>query len=246
VRDAAERRAREREQEEAEERREWTDQWVASALKAVPKDAPREIGLDVARAAEEILSELTPQQPQSITHGLVLAAIEKALRPWRRQEQIEEIIQLSPKQLPFLAQDYFEPTMWEMKAVETAREAIQCLPSDAGVEQLRQAAIRAGRQIAAEFQAEEVRTLALAQAGRDHQQHESTKKFLISVGAVHVCGYLDKLRSAGELWDEDLDRRNDLESLVRQTLEDKLTGKERFEDVLRIAREVVDAVLEGV
>jgi hypothetical protein len=243
ARQAAERQDREREREEAEERREWTDRWVAWALNAVPKDAPREIELDVAQAAEETLSELSPEQPQNTIHRLVVAAIEKSLRPWRRQKQIEEIVQLARKELPFFAQNYFEPTMWEMKAVETARNAVRCLLSDASPEQLRQASIQAGRQVAAEYEAGEARAHALAQVERERQQRESNKKALITVGVGHVYWYLEKLRSDGGHWDEDLDRRGDLESLVRKALEDRLTGKEGIEDAWRVAREVVDAEL---
>jgi hypothetical protein len=250
ARDAAQRRAREREQEEAEERREWTDRWVAWALNAVPKDAPREIELDVAQAVEESLARLAPEQPQTTLHRLVLATIEKALSPWRRQRQIEEVIQLSRKELPFLVQRYFEPTEWEVKAMERTREAIQFLPSNSTFEQLRQAAIQAGRQVAAEYEAEEARARAQAQGERERalaerqtHERECMKQFLVSVGVGCVSQYISKLYADGEIWDEDIERRSDLENLVRAGLESRLSGVEHFEDAQRVARELVDAEL---
>jgi excisionase family DNA binding protein len=244
TRDAAQRRAREREQEEAEKRREWMDGWVAWALDALPTDAPRETELDVAQAVEGTLSRLAPEQPQTTIQRLVLAAIEKALTPWRWQRQISEAVQLSRKELPFCVQRYFEPSEWEVKAMERAREAIRSLPSDSTFEQLRQAAIQAGRQIAAEYEAGEARARAQAQAERERQQRRANKSFLVSVGISCVSPYLSKLFSDGDLWDEDLSRKSEFEVAVRKMLEERLTGDESLEDVRRLAHELLDTELE--
>jgi hypothetical protein len=245
ARDAAERRAREREQEEATERREWTSEWLAWALDAAPKDAPREVELTIAESVEEALAKLKPEQPQALTHRLVLATIEKALSPWRRQKQIEEVIQLSRKELPLSIQRYFEPSEWEQRAMETARGAIRSLPSDSSFAQLREVAIQAGRQVAAEYAAEEARARAQVQAERERQQRESDKRFLISLGVEHASSYLQKLHSDGEIWGEDFERKAELQSMVREVLEARLTGAEGFEEAQRIAREAVDAELES-
>lgn len=245
ARDAAERQERQREHQEAQERREWTDGWVAWALNAVPKDAPREIELTIAEAVEEALARLTPEQPQSTINRLVLAGIAKGLRPWQRQQEIEQAIQEARSQLPIFARNYFEPTAWEVKALETAREAIRHLPSDAAYEELRQAAIRAGREVALEYEAEEARARAQAQAERERQQREHTKKFLVDLGVMHVSLYLSKLHSDGDVWDEDLERKAELENAVRKALEDRLAGTEGFEEAQRIARALVDEQLES-
>jgi excisionase family DNA binding protein len=244
TRDAAERREREREREEVEERREWTDGWMAWGLSTVPKDAPREIELDVAQAVEETLARLAPEQVQSVVQRLVLAAIDKGLAPWHRRKEIEKAIQLARKELPFRVQRYFEPSEWELKAMERAREAIRSLPSDSTFEQLCQVAIRAGRQIAAECEAEEARTRTQAQAERERQQRESDRRFLISIGVEHATSYLQKLHSDGEIWGEDFERKSELEHMVRETLEARLTGAEGFEAAQRIAREVIQDELK--
>ena len=138
-----------------------------------------------------------------------------------------------------------------MKALETAREAIRHLPSDASFEQLRQAAIRAGREVTLEYAAEEARARAQAQtereslqAERQKQERKSMKQLLVSVGVGCVSGYLRKLHSDGQIWSEDLERNGGLENLVRSALEDKLRGNESFEEAQRIAFEVVDRELE--
>ena len=243
ARHAAERWAREREQEEAEERREWTDRWVAWALNAVPKDAPREVALDVHQGVEEALAKLSPEQSQSVVQRLVLAAMDRGLAPWNRRKEIENAVQLARKEVPLVVRtlsEYFPPTQWEIRAMQSAREAIAELPADASYEELRAAAVQAGKQIATEYEGEQAR----ARAEGERQQRERSKKFRVDIGVDHVSVYLTKLHSAGELWDEDLSRKPELEAAVRKVLGEKLTGDESFDDTQRLARKVIDAELE--
>jgi hypothetical protein len=239
-----ERRATERRQAEAErERRAWAYTWLDYALKSLPQDAPREIGLDVQESVEEALAKLTPEQPQSVVQRLVLAAMDRGLAPWNRRKEIENAVQLARKEVPLVVRtlsEYFPPTQWEIRAMQSAREAIAELPADASYEELRAAAVRAGKQIATEYEGEQAR----ARAEGERQQRERSKKFRVDIGVDHVSVYLTKLHSAGELWDEDLSRKPELEAAVRKVLGEKLTGDESFDDTQRLAREVIDAELE--
>ncbi len=245
-----ERESQLREQEQqraaaARQRRQWVDGWMQFALQSIPQDAPQDVALDVRQAVEETLEDLVPTQPQSVVQRLVLAAVERGLKPWRRRQEIERAFREARKQLPALARSIIpemgsELTEWETRATQAARQAISCLSADASFEEIRAAAVEAGRRIAADYQAEQDR----AQAERARQQRESTKKFLIDFGARDVFFYLQKLRLDGELWDEDLERKTELEQAVRSKLEGTLAGTEGFEAVQRMARAVVDSELE--
>jgi excisionase family DNA binding protein len=248
ARDAAERRARELEKEEAEERRAWTNRWITWALNAVPKGVPREAGLDVHQSVEDVLARLSPKQPRSVVQRLVLAAVSKALQPWRRRVEIEKIIADAPNQLPWGARGYpalGEPSEWYLRAQRAATDAIAQLESDVPLAKIRAAAIEAANAVAREYEAQQARTRAEAQAERDRQQREAHKMFLVSVGVACVSPYISKLHLDGEIWDDDLVRRSELETAVHKALQDKLTGDESFEDAKRIARELVDAELES-
>ena len=239
---------REQEQRRAaagRQRRQWVDAWMQFALQSIPQDAPQDVALDVRQAVEETLEDLEQTQPQSVVQRLVLAAVERGLKPWRRRQEIERALREARKQLPVLARSIIpemgaELTEWEARATQAARQAISCLPSDASFEEMRAAAVEAGRRIAADYQAQQDR----AQAERVRQQHERDKKFLVDFGVQHVSFYLQKLKTDGEIWDEDLERRTELEQAVRSRLEVMLAGTEGFEAAQRMAREVVDRELE--
>jgi hypothetical protein len=234
------RRERERQQaEDQRERREWADSWCDWGLRSVPPNAPRAIALDVHESVEAALANLTPEQPQSLVQRLVLAAVDKALEPWKRQQDIERAVQEARKELPALLQRYFEPSEWEVRAMQAAREVISCLRPDASYQEMRAAAVEAGKRIASDYEAEQAR----ARTERQEQQREQMKRLLVDFGVRHVSSYLSKLHSDGGLWDEDLRKKAELEATARKSLEGRLTGAESFEDVQRFAREVVDAEL---
>jgi hypothetical protein len=232
----AEQRRRERGQALAQRKRcEWVDGWAGWAVKALPHHAPAEMQLAVYQGVEEALANLSSGQSESLAQGLVVAAAIKALEPWRRQKEIEAAVQESRKQLPALAQRFLEPSEHEVRAMNAAREAIGRLPSDASFEQLRAAAVQAGKEVAKDYEVEQARARAEAQ----RQERESTKASLVSLGVAHLSAYLSELHANDEIWDEDLGRKPELEAAVRKALEGKLTGNESFEDAQRIAREIV-------
>jgi hypothetical protein len=171
-------REREREQAEAESQRaRWADSWLGYALKSLPQDAPLEIALDVRQAVEDVLSNLTQSQPQNVVQRLVSAAVEKCLKPWRRQEEIELAVQGACKELPVSGRrlsDLFPPDEWEVRAMEAAGEAIIRLPADASLAEIRRTAAQAGKQVAMEYEAERAR----ARAEQERQRREFMKSFV--------------------------------------------------------------------
>ena len=235
-----EQRERDREQREAAQNRQsWVDSWLECALKSLPQGVPSEVAFEVRQAVEEALATVTPMRPRSIVEHLVAAAIEQGLAPWRRQQEIETVIQQARKELPAMAQtlgDWFPPNEWELRAISEARDAIASLALGASFAEIRVAARQAGRRIAAEYEAEQNRI----RGELERQRLASNKSFLISIGVVEVDSYLKRLHLHDEIFDEDKD---ELERTVRNVLEERLTGGELFLDAVRIAREVVDAEL---
>jgi hypothetical protein len=147
-------RRRSAEIEAMRERKEWLDKWLDFALKSVPGDAPAEVQLDVQQAVEEALGRLDPEQPQQVVQRLVLAAVDKALRPWLRRKEIEQAVQGARQQIPWRARAVAlaEPSAWECRAMQAARHAIAKLGPDASLPEMRAAATQAAKDIAREYE----------------------------------------------------------------------------------------------
>lgn len=239
--DRAAKRIREEEQLEAEcQRQQWIDSWVEYSIRSIPQGVPREVASDVREAVEEALTIIEPSRSQSIVQHLVAGAIERGLKSWRRQQEIEKTIQQARKELPMLLQgfsDWSAPNEWEVRAMSAARDAIAKLGASASLTEVRDAALQAGRRIATEYESEQGRI-------RDDQQRKrlaSNKSFLVSIGTAEVESYLKKLHLNDDIFDEDLERKGEIERTVRNVLEARLTGGESFLEAQRIAREAVDA-----
>ena len=239
----AQERERQREQLAVDqERQQWIDSWLEYALRSLPRDVPREVVSDVREAVEGALSTIEASRSQSIVQHLVAGAIETGLKPWRRQQEIEKSIQHARKELPWQVQtlsDWSPPNEWEVRAMSAARDAIAKLVLGAPLGEVRAAAIQAGRRVAMEYEAEQDRI----RAEQQRQRLASNKSYLISLGVAEVGSYLKKLHSDDEIFDEDLDRKAEIERTVRSVLEGRLTGGELFLEALRIAREAVDEEL---
>jgi len=236
------------ERERERQRKQWANAWTEYGLKAIPQDVPHEVVLDVQQAIEEVLGNGTPSDPQSLLRRLVLAAVERSLGPWKRQQEIERIVQEARKELPFNLQtysDWFPPTEWEVRAMSAARAAIAHLPGDASSAELRAVASQSGKRIAMEYEAEEARVRSEREQEHQRQRLASNKSFLITVGVGEVGSYLRKLHSQDDIFDEDLARKDEVEQTVRTALKGRLTGGESFQEVMRIAREVVDAEVDA-
>ena len=115
----AEERQRAAEAAARRDRQHWENKWIIRALESLPREAPPEIKLEVKGSVGEALTTLRPDQPEFLTKNLVDAAVEKALAPWRRRQQIERIIQDAVAKLPYGARSGPKPTKWQLRALES-------------------------------------------------------------------------------------------------------------------------------
>jgi excisionase family DNA binding protein len=234
-----ERLEEEQQREADEEWQQWADSWLEYGLKSLPANLPREFVLQVRPAIEEALRTVSPTRPRTITEQLVLAAIQRAVEPWKRQQEVEKAIKQATEELPFeirTLSDWLPPTDWERRAMALALEAVPRLSANASLGEVRAVAIAAGRQVASEYAAGQAR----AREEQQRSRQASSKSFLVSMGVAEVGSHLKALHMRDEIFDEDLERKNELETLVRAALEERLTGSESFLDAQRLAREVVN------
>lgn len=137
-------------------RREWENSCVEYAFECLPNDAPEDARLTVAQSVREILIDLSPSDPEEVTGPLIDAAVERALRPWRRSKEVERAVQEARNQLPLWIRSWSSsnspPSEWELRAMSVARETIAELQNDATFEEMQAAAIAAGRKVAQQYQ----------------------------------------------------------------------------------------------
>lgn len=94
-------RERARKEHDLRKRRAWENDWITHALNRVPRDAPRELELEVHAQASEVLARLQPDHPTHAVLRLIDAAVEKALAPWRFQIRQCRAIEAALATLPF-------------------------------------------------------------------------------------------------------------------------------------------------
>ncbi len=114
-------------------RQQWQSQWTEYALRSLPYDAPEEMKLQVHKQVIETLAGLSLTESRRVIEQLVEAATEKALKPWRRQQEIRKVIDDA---LPYEIK-YSDD---KPRAVRAAAEAISKLRSEATREELQLAA----------------------------------------------------------------------------------------------------------
>ncbi|MGA2186752.1 MAG: helix-turn-helix domain-containing protein [Bryobacteraceae bacterium] len=147
---AAERRKAEAAQAE-QRRRKWIDSWIQYALNSRPYDAPRETELDLHQAVQTALASAQPDQPRYTTQRLVDAAVERALRPWRRKTEIRKAIESAIRSLPWEINDHSEWALLKNRALEAAAAAINKLQAEATGSEMRAAATLAVEPVAREY-----------------------------------------------------------------------------------------------
>jgi excisionase family DNA binding protein len=223
--------AQERERER--QRAQWANGWMEYGLKLVPENSPLEVALDVRQAIEEVLDNATPFDPQSLLQRLVLAAVETSLGPWKRQQEIERIVQKAREELPFNLRTYSDwspPTQWELRAMSAARAAIAQLPGDASIAEVRAVASQSGKRVAMEYETEAARVCNEREQEQERRRRASNKLLLISMGVAEVGPYLRKLHSQDDIFDEDLLRKDGLERAARKAFDTRLHGVVHFSD----------------
>ena len=152
-----------REAESRQRRQQWEISWLDYALKALPNNAPHHLELDIHHAVVELLPKLDSYQPEQLTRRLIQAAIQKALQPWHRSKEIDNIIDQARNQLPVLVRSWTNiPNEWDMRVIHAATDAIASLEKDAPLAEIRVCAVEAGNKVRAEYD--------VWKAGEDHRQ----------------------------------------------------------------------------
>ena len=119
--------------QEQQRRQRWRSQWLEHALRSMPFFAPKELKLQVNKHVTETLGRLSPSESRQVVRQLVDAATEKALKPWRRQQEIRKVIEDA---LPYEIK-YSDD---KPKALRAAAQAVRKLRPEATPEELQLAA----------------------------------------------------------------------------------------------------------
>ena len=181
-------------------RQQWADRWIQYALKAVPRDAPQQITLDVHQMVAEALERLQPNQPEYIVRRVVDAAEEKALARWKRLKNIGKIIDDAREKLPYRAKGYVEPTVWETRVLQESAAEITTLRKDATYEEIRAVAIKVTSRVGAEFEHIETCKQILSSVylcGSTSEELEEAKQAVLkALGALPVTASRRELEKA--------------------------------------------------
>ena len=118
---------------EQQRRQQWQSRWIEYALRSLPYDAPETMKLQVHKQVIETLARLNTSESRRVIEQLVDAATKKALKPWRRQQEIQKVIEDA---LPY----EIKYTDDKPRAVRAAAEAIGKLRPEPTREELELAA----------------------------------------------------------------------------------------------------------
>lgn len=115
---------RKAEAQKASARKQWADDLLASTVRRLPYDCPPDVEESIASAARRVLSEYSPDDPQSVVSRLLNAAVERELAPYRREKMIEQAVEKAVGQLPISVRGFNRPTVQQIEALRLARQAI--------------------------------------------------------------------------------------------------------------------------
>jgi hypothetical protein len=138
---------------QAEQRRvTWVQEWTQYALNSVPSDARRESAMEVHTAVQEALQALPPSQTQAITQRLVDAAVHKALKPWKRKQEIERALNSAMNHLSLDIRFRSEFAPQKQRAWDAAVGAIRKVREEASYAEMETAAVEAIQPINREYE----------------------------------------------------------------------------------------------
>ena len=132
-------------------RRDWAENWTQYALNSIPPRAPRETELEVHGAVLQTLALLQPSQAEATTRRLVVAAVEKALAPWRRAQQRQEAVESALNQLAWDVRYRSEFAALKLRALELAATAVSRCRPDASLDELELAATQSLQPVMREY-----------------------------------------------------------------------------------------------
>ena len=173
----SERRARTAREAEAErqvcarERRANIEAHARGVCEELPCDAPPEVKADALRQARDALIQLGDDYWESGTLDpdpvlTAMGAVANVIQQWRqreekqaaehaRQEKIEDIIKDAAGSLPWGCRSILHPTKWEIRATREARAAIEVLPADRSLYEVRIEAEHAVQRVAEDYRRNE-------------------------------------------------------------------------------------------
>lgn len=171
----------------------WEREWHQYAVEYVERhasDSPPAVKLEIPILVRTALERTNLSQPDHVVRALVDAGIEKALEPWRRGKEIEQIIDDAVERLPSGARNYATPTKWQDRAKQVAYQAVRQLHASATRAEIEGVARQAVEPIGQEFEHHEAcdlmaRRLFVNGATYHEQQEakESVKMALLKLPA---------------------------------------------------------------
>ena len=133
-----------------ERQKQFYSKWLEYALDQKPYDAPQDLLLDMRGEVVSALQNLDPDLPDHVIECLMNAAVQRALKPWRRNKEIAEAIDsVRIWSLPY-AFERNPPNV--LRFQEAATAAISRLPDTATPEDMKTAAKEAARSLIVEFE----------------------------------------------------------------------------------------------
>jgi excisionase family DNA binding protein len=185
-------------------RQQWEVRWTRFAMDQTPPyAASSENRLEVYQSVQKTLSELQAWQPDEIVERVIMGAVDKALAPWKRQQDRQNAIERACSTLPPDIQRLKECERLKLRAVATARAAIADLAEGTPFGELEVAAVGAMRGIVAEYEHAKACQNVISSAWffdstpeESEQCREAVRRALES---LDVGVPMSKLREAAEL-----------------------------------------------
>lgn len=240
------RRAEQQEREERDRRRaaqeaqaqqeRFVSSWLQVGLREIPRDVPPNLRLEVTEQLTAYLQDCRLQQRDLISQ-MVKATVADVLAPWQREQEISAIVEDACKTLPSSACGFsWSPSEWDLKAKQAVFAAIADLRDCAALEQIRTAANLAIKPVVEEYEAWQH-----AEKLRRHKAEFLDHWFLY----IELSDYVHRLLREGVIELEGGETAPDvvrgLEPAARRHLDQRLTGTETREEVLKVLREFVRA-----
>jgi hypothetical protein len=188
---------------QAEEQRVlWMQEWTQYALNSLPYGARQEVEMEVHAMVQEALSALQPSQPEAITRRLVDAAVDRALGPWTRRQEIERALKTGMSSLAWDVQFRSEYAPLKQRAWDAAVAAVRKVRVEASYNELETAAMHAVQPITREYEYQQacqriVRGVYIV--GATCEEGEAAKEAVRrSLAAMPIGATVSELEKVGE------------------------------------------------
>ncbi len=137
----------------AEQRRlRWIQEWMKYALNSVLSSARGEVEIEVHTEVVATLSKLDTCEPNSIARPLVDAAVHRALRPWKRNQDIQSAIEKAWRKLPWDVKNRPEHASLKKRALNALDEVVRGLREEASYGEMETATLLAVQPMIREYE----------------------------------------------------------------------------------------------